>query len=151
MPGKVNPVITESVTMVVAQVLGNDTTIAFAGSAGSLLELNVMMPVAAYNLLQSISLLAAAARNLARQCVDGITATDNGPALVERGLMTCTGLAPRIGYDAAAAIAKEAFASGRTIREVARDKTDLAEDELTTLLDPEAMTVPGHTEGAPAS
>ena len=143
MPGKVNPVIAESLTMAVAQVYGNDHTITFGGSAGSLLELNVMMPVVAYNLLQSVSLLANSASNFALQCVDGITATENGPAMVERGLMTCTGLAPRIGYDAAAAIAKEAFASNRTVREVAREKTDLTEAELTELLDPEKMTAPG--------
>jgi len=148
MPGKVNPVINESVTMVAAQVIGNDATIAFCGAAGSLLELNVMMPVAAYDLLESIAILAAASRNFATQAIDGITATDNGPAMVERGLMTCTALAPRIGYDAAAAIAKEAFASGRTVREVARERTDLTEDELTSLLDPEAMTKPGR--GLPA-
>jgi fumarate hydratase class II len=147
MPGKVNPVIVESVTMVAAQVIGNDATVAFAGATGSLLELNVMMPVAAYNLLQSIGLLAAAARNLAVQCVDALRATANGPALVERGLMTGTALAPRIGYDKAAAIAKEAYASGRTVREVARETTDLSEEELTSLLDPEAMTTPGRSAG----
>ncbi len=150
MPGKVNPVIVESVTMVAAQVIGNDATVAFCGAAGSLLELNVMMPVAAYNVLQSVSLLAAGARNLAVACVDGLRATPNGPAAVERGLMTCTGLAPRIGYDAAAAIAKEAYASGRTVREVARERTSLSEAELETLLDPEAMTVPGRGTGVAA-
>jgi fumarate hydratase class II len=102
-----------------------------------------MMPVAAYDLLQSIALLATSARNLAVQSVDGIVATDNGPALVERGLMITTALAPRIGYDAAAAIAKEAHASGRTIREVARERSGLSDDELAELLDPEAMTRPG--------
>jgi fumarate hydratase, class II len=145
MPGKVNPVIVESVTMVAAQVIGNDATVAFAGAAGSILELNVMMPVVAYNLLQSISLLAAGSSNLATRCVDGLRATENGPAAVERGLMTCTGLVPRIGYDAAAAIAKEAYASGRTVREVARERTDLTEEELRVLLDPEAMTMPGRS------
>jgi fumarate hydratase, class II len=143
MPGKVNPVICESVTMVAAQVIGNDATIAFCAAAGSLLELNVMMPVAAYDLLQSAALLAASARNLALQCVDGITATENGPAMVERGLMLGTALAPRIGYDATAAIAKEAYETGRTVREVARERSGLDEDELTRLLDPEAMTRPG--------
>ncbi|MGA8415100.1 MAG: class II fumarate hydratase [Candidatus Dormiibacterota bacterium] len=147
MPGKVNPVICESVTMVAAQVIGNDATIAFCGAAGSLLELNVMMPVAAYDLLQSASLLGAAARNLASQCVDGITATENGPALVERGLMLCTALTPVIGYDAAAAIAKEAYKTGRTVREVARERSGLDEAELTRLLDPEAMTRPGRDAG----
>jgi fumarate hydratase class II len=142
MPGKVNPVIIESLTMVAAKVLGNDATVAFAGAAGSLLELNVMMPVAAHDILESVAILAAAAGNVATQAVAGITATENGPALVERGLMTCTGLAPRIGYDAAAAIAKEAFASGRTVREVARERTSLTEAELAELLDPVAMTEP---------
>jgi fumarate hydratase class II len=143
MPGKVNPVILESMTMIAAQVIGNDATVAFAGATGSLLELNVMMPVAAYNLLQAISLLAAGATNVATRCVDGLRATENGPAAVERGLMTGTGLAPRIGYDATAAIAKEAYASGRTVREVARERTDLTEEELRQLLDPESMTTPG--------
>jgi fumarate hydratase, class II len=147
MPGKVNPVIVESLTMIAAQVIGNDTTVAFAGAAGSILELNVMMPVAAHNVLQSISLLANGASNLATGCVDGLRATDNGPAAVERGLMTCTGLVPRIGYDAAAAIAKEAYATGRTVREVARERTDLSEDELRDLLDPEAMTMPSRGHG----
>ena len=118
MPGKVNPVIVESLTMVVARVVGNDATIAF-GQTGSLLELNVMMPVTAAALLESIALLAASARNFADRCVTGITATDRGPALVEQGLMLATALAPEIGYDAAAALAKEAFKTGRTIRELA--------------------------------
>jgi len=142
MPGKVNPVICESVTMVSARVIGNDATIAFAGAAGSLLELNVMMPVVAAALIESAEVLAASARNLAERCVDGLQATDNGPALVERGLMTCTGLVPRIGYDAAAAIAKKAFAEGRTVREVAREVTSLSEAELDELLDPVRMTEP---------
>jgi fumarate hydratase class II len=143
MPGKVNPVICESVTMVAAQVIGNDAAVTFAGAAGSLLELNVMMPVAAYNLLQSIAILSTSAVNLAEQAVDGVEATDNGPRLVEQGLMTCTALVPRIGYDAAGAIAKEAFRSGRTVREVARERTDLTEEELAELLDPMRMTEPG--------
>jgi fumarate hydratase, class II len=147
MPAKVNPVICESVTMVAAQVIGNDATVAFCAAAGSLLELNVMMPVAAYDLLQSAALLAASARNLATQCVDGITATENGPAMVERGLMLGTALAPVIGYDAAAAIAKEAFKTGRTVREVARERSGLDEETLTRLLDAEAMTHPGRESG----
>jgi fumarate hydratase class II len=104
--------------------------------------------VVGYSLLEAVTLLANSARNLAVQCVDGIEATENGPALVERGLMTCTALAPRIGYDAAAAIAKQAFASGRTVREVARETTDLSEQELSELLDPAAMTEPGLGSGA---
>ena len=142
MPGKVNPVIAESVIQVVAQVVGNDAAVALAGQ-GSYFELNTMMPVAAYNVLQSISLLAASASNFAGQCVGGIQATSVGPETVEKGLMLGTALSPAIGYDAAAAIAKEAANTGKTIREVARLKTDLSDSELDRLLKPEAMTQPG--------
>ena len=141
MPGKVNPVISESVIQVAAQVVGNDATVALAG-AGGYFELNTMMPVAAYNLLQSVALLAASARNFAEQCVAGITATDTGPAMVEKGLMLGTALAPSLGYDAAAGIAKQAAATGQTIREVARLETALTESELDALLNPEEMTKP---------
>ncbi len=148
MPGKVNPVIVESLTMVVARVIGNDATIAFS-QTGSLLELNVMMPVTAAALLESIALLAASARNFADRSVAGITATDRGPALVEQGLMLATALAPEIGYDAAAALAKEAFKTGRTIRELATER-GIAPDRLDELLDPAAMTAPG-LGGGPAA
>ena len=121
MPGKVNPVIVESLTMVVARVVGNDATVAF-GQTGSLLELNVMLPVTAVTLLESIALLAASATNFRVRLVDGVAATDRGPALVEQGLMLATALAPEIGYDAAAALAKEALKSGRTIRELATER-----------------------------
>ena len=147
MPGKVNPVIVESLTMVVARVLGNDTTVAF-GQTGSFLELNVMLPVTAVALLESIALLAAAARNFADRAVSGITATDRGPALVEQGLMLATALAPEIGYDAAAALAKEAFKTGRTIRDLATER-GIAPGRLDELLDPAAMTEPG-LGGGPA-
>jgi fumarate hydratase class II len=147
MPGKVNPVIVESLTMVVARVIGNDATIGFA-QTGSFLELNVMLPVTAAALLESIALLAASARNFADRCVTGITATDRGPALVEQGLMLATALAPEIGYDAATALAKDAFKSGRTIREVAIER-GIAADRLDELLDPAAMTEPG-LGGGPA-
>jgi fumarate hydratase, class II len=143
MPGKVNPVIIESMTMVVAKVLGNDQTIAVAAQSGSIFELNLMMPVAAYCLLETIALLAASTQNLARQCIAGIKATDRGPQLVEQGLMLATALVPAIGYDAAGKIAKEALASGKTIREVARERTKLSPDELDRLLDPARMTKPG--------
>jgi len=148
MPGKVNPVIAESVCMVCAQVIGNHTTITIAGQAGNF-EINVMMPVSAYNLLQSIGLLAAAARNFTEQCIKGIQATTRGPEMVERGLAIGTALAPVIGYDAAANIAKEAAKTGKTIREVAREKTNLTEEELDRILDPASMTKPG-LEGGPA-
>jgi fumarate hydratase class II len=142
MPGKVNPVISESVIQVVAQVVGNDATVTLAGQGGYF-ELNTMMPVAAYNILQSISLLAASADNFAEQCVKGIQATSVGPQMVEKGLMLGTALTPAIGYDAAAAIAKEAAATGSTIREMAKLKTNLSDAELDNLLNPAAMTEPG--------
>ena len=139
MPGKVNPVIAESVAMVAAQVMGNDATIAIAGQSGNF-ELNVMLPLIAYNLLQSIELLANAAENLTDQCVSGIEATERGPELVEQGLMLATALAPVIGYDRAAEISKVAYKTGRTIREVTREETDLSENELDELLDARHMT-----------
>ncbi len=145
MPGKVNPVIVESLTMVVARVVGNDATVGFA-QTGSFLELNVMMPIAAVSLLESVALLAASARNFADRCVAGLEATDRGPALVEQGLMLATALAPDIGYDAAAALAKDAFKSGRTIRELAAER-GIAPDRLDALLNPAAMTEPGLGRG----
>jgi fumarate hydratase class II len=139
MPGKVNPVVAESAAMVAAQVVGNDATIALAGQSGNF-ELNVMLPVIAYNLIQSIEILGSAASNLTDQCVAGIQATDRGPALVEHGLMLATALAPTVGYDKAAEISKEAYKTGKTIREVAREKTDLSEEQLDGLLDARKMT-----------
>ncbi len=149
MPGKVNPVIAESVCMVCAQVMGNHTTITVAGQSGNF-EINVMMPVVAYNLLQSIALLAASASNFTAQCITGLKATTKGPEMVERGLAICTALAPVIGYDAAAALSKEAYKTGKTIREVAREQTSLSEEELDRILDPAKMTEPG-LEGGPVS
>jgi fumarate hydratase class II len=139
MPGKVNPVIAESAMMVAAQVIGNDTTIALAGQGGNF-ELNTMLPLIAYNLLQSIDLLGSAAANLADQTVVGLEATERGPELVENGLMLATALAPEVGYDKAADIAKEAFKTDQTIREVAREQTDLSEEELDETLDAKKMT-----------
>jgi fumarate hydratase, class II len=139
MPGKVNPVIAESVAMVAAQVMGNDATITIAGQSGNF-ELNVMLPLIAYNLLQSIDLLANASENLTDQCVIGIEATERGPELVEQGLMLATALAPVIGYDKAAEISKAAYKTGRTIREVARENTELSEEQLDDLLDARKMT-----------
>ncbi len=142
MPGKVNPVIAESLIQVCAHVIGNDTAVMLGGQGG-FFELNTMLPLIGYNLLQSITLLASAARNFTEKCVVGLKATDRGPELVERGLMLATALAPVIGYDAAAAIAKEAAATGRTIREVARERTNLSEEELNRILDPARMVEPG--------
>src|SRR6187455_703559 len=147
MPGKVNPVIIESLTMVAARVVGNDATIAF-GQTGSLLELNVMLPVTGTALLESITLLAASATNFRVRLVEGLQATARGPQLVEQGLMLATALAPEIGYDAAAALAKEGLKSGRTIRELAAER-GIAADRLDELLDPASMTEPG-LDGGPA-
>ena len=141
MPGKVNPVIPESVCMVCAQVIGNDATITIAGQSGNF-ELNVMMPVAAHNLLQSIDLLTTSCTNLTSQCINGITATTAGPDNVEQGLAICTALAPIIGYDAAADIAHKAAASGETIRQVALRETDLDPTTLDKALNPFSMTEP---------
>lgn len=139
MPGKVNPVIPESVCQVAAQVIGNDAAIAIAGQSGNF-EINVMMPVAAYNLLQSIDLLAASAKNLAEQCISGLESTTAGPDMVERGLAIVTALVPHIGYDASAAIAHEAQETGKTVKEISLIRTDLTEDQLVEILDPSGMT-----------
>ncbi len=142
MPGKVNPVMCESVTMVCAQVVGYDAA-TLLGGLGGYLELNVMMPLIAHNLLESVRLLANVSRVFADKCVAGITANESRAAeLLERNLSTCTSLAPRIGYDKAAALSKEAFATGRTVREVAREHKVLPDDELDRLLDYRAMTEP---------
>lgn len=149
MPGKVNPVIPEAVTMVAAQVMGNHTTITVGGQ-GSYFELNVMMPVMAYAMLQSVSLLSTASRALAEKCVDGITANeDRCRELLEGNLSLATALAPKIGYDDAAAIAKQAFKEGKTAREVARERQVLPEAELEQVLDARAMTEPGIPGGKP--
>ncbi len=142
MPGKVNPVIAEALIQVAAQVIGDDGAVAVAGQ-GSYFELNTMMPVATYNLLQEITLLGRAASNFATQCVVGIGATSRGPEFLEKGLAIGTALAPVVGYDRAAAVAKEAAATGRTIREVARERTDLSDADLERLLEPDKMVQPG--------
>jgi fumarate hydratase, class II len=146
MPGKVNPVIAEALAQVCALVIGNDLGVTIAGQAGNF-ELNVMLPVAARNLLQSVEYLAAATRTFATQVVEGLKATPQGPARVEQGLMLVTALAPVIGYDLAAALAKEAYATGRTVRELARERTGLPEAELDRVLDPAAMVEPGRAAG----
>ncbi|HLK47778.1 MAG TPA: class II fumarate hydratase [Bryobacteraceae bacterium] len=136
MPGKVNPVIAESLLMVCAQVIGYDATISWCAAAGNF-ELNVMMPVMAYDLLDSIEMLAAGSRNFAEKLVDGLQVDrDRAEGFVEQSLAMGTALAPEIGYDRAAALAKEAYASGRTIREVALEKSGIAPDRLESLLDP---------------
>ena len=143
MPGKVNPVVPEAVTMVAAQVMGNDATVAIAGQSGAF-QLNVMLPVIALNLLQSIELLANASRALARSAIAGFAVNPRQiAAALDRNPMLVTALAPVIGYDQAAAIAKRALAEGRPIREVAAEMTDLDEQRLAKLLDPAALTKGG--------
>jgi len=147
MPGKVNPVIPEMTLMVAAQVAGNHQTITIAGMSGSF-ELNVMMPVVAWNLLQSIQVLANASALLADRCVAGITANrERCEELVELSLAMVTVLAPRIGYDAAAAIAQEAVATGKTVRQLCVEKKVLPPDELARLLDARAQTRGGVVGG----
>jgi fumarate hydratase, class II len=142
MPGKVNPVIVESLLMVIARVYGNDTTVVVSGQAGSIFELNVMMPVAADAILESITLLAAAVRNFSERCVEGLQATDRGPELVERSPMLATALNPVIGYDEAAKLAKESMRTGKSIRQLARAK-GVSEKQLNRVLDLGKMTKPG--------
>ncbi|HEX4123809.1 MAG TPA: class II fumarate hydratase [Tepidisphaeraceae bacterium] len=143
MPGKVNPVMSEMMLQVSAQVIGNDATIAWAGAFGSTFELNVMMPVMAYNLLQSIELLSRAATVFADRCVAGIEAnSERCQELVEQSLAMCTSLAPLIGYDKAAEIAKESFKTGKTVRQVALEKKLLSPEQLNKAMDPLRMTRP---------
>ena len=145
MPGKVNPVICEAVVMVACRVVGNDATVttAWLGGVGSLLDLNVGMPVIAEALLDSMEILAGACDTLRENCIDGLEADEERcAALIEGSLAMCTSLAPVIGYDKAAAIAKQAFSEGRTVREVAYDTAGLDRNRVDELLDPRAMTEP---------
>jgi fumarate hydratase class II len=145
MPGKVNPVIPEAVAMVCAQVIGADVAITVGGQSGNF-ELNVMKPMIAHNLLSSISILSNVSRLLADRCVKGIKANKAiAEGFIEKSLAMCTALAPKVGYDKAAEIAKEAYATGKTVRQVALDMKILSEKELETLLDARAMTEPGMT------
>jgi fumarate hydratase class II len=143
MPGKVNPVIPEAVAMVCAQVIGNDTTITIAGQSGNF-QLNVMLPVVAHNLLQSIEILASSARCLSGTTIGDFRVNDeNIGRAVGRNPILVTAMNPVIGYEKGAAIAKKAYAEAREIREVAREMTDLTESELDRLLDPAALTEGG--------
>jgi fumarate hydratase class II len=140
MPGKVNPVVPEAVTMVAAQVMGNDATIAIAGQSGNF-QLNVMLPVIAHNLLQSIELLSNASRALADSAIAGFGVNRERVATaLERNPILVTALNPVIGYEKGAKIAKQAYAEGRSIRELAAEQTDIAKEELDRLLDPRALT-----------
>jgi fumarate hydratase class II len=143
MPGKVNPVIPEAVTLATAQVIGYDAAITLGG-LGSVFELNLMMPLIAHNLLRSIELLANASWALATRCIEGLEADEERiKASVEGSLALATALAPHIGYDRAAEVAKEAHRSGRTVRQVAADWKVLPKEELVEVLDPARMTGEG--------
>ncbi len=143
MPGKVNPVIPEAVAMVCAQVIGNDLTITIGGQAGNF-QLNVMLPVVVYNLIQSIETLANASVCLADKAIAGFTVnTDNISRALDRNPILVTALNPVIGYEKGAAVAKQAYKEGRPVKDVARDMTDLTDEELDRLLDPAALTEGG--------
>jgi fumarate hydratase class II len=146
MPGKINPVIPEAVTMVCTQVIGNDLTITIGGQSGNF-QLNVMLPVIAYNLLQSITLLAKASTVLADQAIAGFTVNETHIAdLVGRNPILVTALNPVIGYEMGAKIAKQAYAEGRSLKEVALEQTRLTNAELDRLLDPRQLTEGGIQE-----
>jgi fumarate hydratase class II len=146
MPGKINPVMCESVLQVAAHVIGCDATITICGQAGNF-ELNVMMPVMALRLLEAISFSASVVTTFTEKCVVGIEANkEHCEEMIEKSLAMVTALAPVIGYDAAAKIAKESFTTGKTVREVARAHKVLPDDKLDKILDPWRMTEPGIPE-----
>jgi fumarate hydratase class II len=143
MPGKVNPVMCESMMQLTAKVMGNDTTITMAGAAGGNFQLNIMMPVMAQTILESIQLLSGGTRAFVEFCVRDLEANPGKCiAAVEQSLSMVTSLNPYIGYEMASKLAKEAFASGKTIRQLCREKGVLPEDTLTDALDPMSMTEP---------
>jgi fumarate hydratase class II len=142
MPGKVNPVIPESLLQVCAQIIGCDSAITLGGASGNL-ELNQMMPLIAYNLLESIRLLANAVNNFTQRCIEGLEADrQRCEEMVEKSLALATALTPRIGYDEAARIAKKAYAQRKTIRQVVLEEGILPQKELSRWLDPVSMTAP---------
>ncbi len=143
MPGKVNPVMSEALMQAAARVMGNDQTIAVSGAAGGQFQLNIMMPVMGQTILESVRLLAGATRAFAERCLEGLEANPEAcEAAVEQSLSLVTGLNPYIGYEKAAALAKEAFKTGKTIRELCREQQVLPEEKLTEALDPWRMTKP---------
>jgi fumarate hydratase class II len=146
MPGKVNPVIPEAAAMVCAQVIGNDLTVTIGGQSGNF-QLNVMLPVIAYNVLESARLLGNVSRLLADMAIAEFTANEERVAdLVERNPILVTALNPVIGYEKGAAVAKKSYAEGRRLKEVAAEMTDLSAEELDRLLDPRKMTEGGIAE-----
>jgi fumarate hydratase, class II len=143
MPGKVNPVMPEMLTMVAAQVIGADAAITAGGMQGHF-ELNVFKPMIAHNLLFSMQILSSGCRAFADKCVAGLEPNkERCEELIEKSLMMCTALAPKIGYDASAKLAQEAYKTGKTVRQLAEDKNMMPKDELNKLLDVRKMTEPG--------
>ena len=142
MPGKVNPVLAESLTQVCAQVIGNDLTISIAGQSGNF-ELNVMMPVMAHNMIESVEILSNVSAVFAKDCVSGIEVNkEQCESTIEKSLAMCTSLAPVIGYDKAAAVAKKAFNENKTVREVVDENKILEKKEAARILDPKTMIKP---------
>ncbi|MFN9970371.1 MAG: aspartate ammonia-lyase, partial [Phycisphaerae bacterium] len=144
MPGKVNPVMCESMMQVAARVIGNDQTVAFSGATGGQFQLNIMMPIMGQATLESIMLLSNSVNAFVEFCVLEMEANQEAcEASVEKSLSMVTSLNPYIGYEKAAALAKEAFKTGKTIRELCREQKILPDDVLTKALDPMSMTEPG--------
>ncbi|PJB77369.1 MAG: hypothetical protein CO090_08870 [Acidobacteria bacterium CG_4_9_14_3_um_filter_49_7] len=142
MPGKVNPVLAESLVQVAAQVIGNDAAVTIGGMSGNF-ELNVMMPMMLHNTLQSVQLLANVCAVFTENCVRNITADEERcRSFVEQSLAMCTALVPEIGYDSAAKIAQDAWKSGKTVRQVVLEQAIIPEKQVGKLLDPLSMTKP---------
>jgi fumarate hydratase class II len=143
MPGKVNPVLCESLMQVAARVMGNDQAVAFSGATGGQFQLNIMMPLMGHATLESIELLARAVDLFVERCVEPMQANrENCEAAVEQSLSMVTSLNPYIGYEKASKLAKEAFQTGQTIRELCRQQNVLPEEQLNEALDPWKMTEP---------
>jgi fumarate hydratase class II len=142
MPGKINPVIAESLIQVCAQVIGNDSAITLGGLSGNF-ELNMMMPLIAYHILQSIRLLANAIDNFSNRCIKGLEANrERCEEMIEKSLALATALTSKIGYDEAARIAKKAYESGKTIRQIVEEEGLFSKKDLQLLFDARAMTAP---------
>ena len=142
MPGKVNPVIAESFLQVCAQIYGNCCAVELSAQTGNF-ELNVMLPVVAHNILESVEIMAKSAVNFSKKCIEGLEATELGPKSVHKGLSMVTALVPEIGYDLSAKIAQEAERTGKTVEEIAVEKTNLSPSKIKEILDPFKMINPG--------
>jgi fumarate hydratase class II len=142
MPGKVNPVVPESLIQVCAQVIGSDAAITLGGLSGNF-ELNVMMPLIGHNLLQSIHFLAKAVDNFSKRCIEGLESDrERCEEMIEKSLALATALTPKIGYDEAARISRKAYDQGKTIRQVVEEEGILSKEELDRRLDPQTMIAP---------